>query len=257
MGQNAVPWGSDRGRPPSVRFTAAGSHTPQSAGPRGAVSRASRGQAEIWAAPHLHDHRAPPAAPSREAAPFADAAARSCRPPPATATRRVLHLSRERRPLPGALPLPNRSSFLKGGPPHTDASTPGPRFSTAPSAHSAGAQPPPPKLRARPLAPAQPRAPASDSAHTPRLRPGPAPERRLRPGPAPFSWPPWGPPLPVLSPRGERGDSGESVSFLSFPFLFFPGVPSVSGALRTRGPVRCSGSFLRKHVRCRGRCYRK
>lgn len=139
--------------------------------------------------------------------------------------------------------MPNRSSLLKGGPPRTDVSPPGPRFSTAPSAHSAGAQPAPPKDRARPLAPTQRRGPASDSAHTPRLRPGPAPEPRLRPGHAPLSWPPWGPPLPVLSPPGEKGDSGELVSFLSFPFLFFPGVPNVSGALRTRGPSKVLGVF--------------
>lgn len=84
---DAVPSDSDCGRPPSVRFTAAGSHTPQSAGPR-----ASRGQAELWAGPRLRDHPARPAAASREAVSFADFAARSpalrsglepaARPPP-------------------------------------------------------------------------------------------------------------------------------------------------------------------------------
>lgn len=84
---DAVPSDSDCGRPPSVRFTAAGAHTPRSAGPR-----ASGGQAELRAGPRLHDHPARPAAASREAVSSAAFAARSpalrsgrepaARPPP-------------------------------------------------------------------------------------------------------------------------------------------------------------------------------
>lgn len=163
---------------PSVRFTAAVSHIPQSAGFRRREAtgeqwvRRRRNQASPSRPPH-------PTQSSWEADKSADDTARSpalrsrCepvayRPPSAAATGPGLRLSRPRPPLPRARPQPNCGPPRKGHAPPPLLPGRARSFSTAPSAHSAAAKPPQRKEKknvARPLAPAPPRVPASDSAH--------------------------------------------------------------------------------------------